>query len=245
MRSLSISLFTIASVLIGTYALPFPSDDAAVAALITAATQVERISLLNDTDFVFDFFHPNASAFSASGLDGKVVIAKRDTFPALTGNGVALAVGFLGPCALNTPHIHPRATEFNFNVNGTLRTGFLQENGARFVMNTIYPGQAALFPQGAIHFQQNLGCEPVIFVAAFSFEDPGTSTIANNFFSLPDDIVSATLGQIGVQEVLGLESKIPKNVVYGVQQCLQTCNLTIPSNSSAPSSYGPPPNPVS
>jgi oxalate decarboxylase/phosphoglucose isomerase-like protein (cupin superfamily) len=84
-------------------------------------------------------------------------------------------------------------------------------------MNTIYPGQAALFPQGAIHFQQNLGCEPVIFVAAFSFEDPGTSTIANNFFSLPDDIVSATLGQIGVQEVLGLEKAIPKNVIYGVQ----------------------------
>jgi len=132
MEFLFISLFTIASVLIGTYALPVPTDDGSVAILITAATQVERISLLNDTDFVFDFYHPNASAFSASGLDGKVVIAKRDTFPALTGNGIALAVGFLGPCALNTPHIHPRATEFNFNVNGTLRTGFLQENGARF-----------------------------------------------------------------------------------------------------------------
>jgi len=245
MKSLFISLVTIASVLVGTYALPAATDDASVALLLTAATQVERVSLLNDTDFVFDFFHPNASAITGTGLDGKIVTAKRDTMPALTDNGIALSVGYLGPCGLNTPHIHPRATEFNFAVNGTLRTGFIQENDARFIMNTVYPGQAALFPQGAIHFEMNLGCEPIIFVAAFSFEDPGTTSLANNFLNLPDDIVSATLGQIGVQNVDGLAAAVPKNVVFGVEQCLKMCNLTIPTNSSTPSDFGPPPNPGS
>lgn len=68
------------------------------------------------------------------------------------------AIGLLGPCGINTPHTHPRATEFNFAVNGTFRVGTLQENGARFVYNELKPGQASVFPQGAIHFEQNLGC---------------------------------------------------------------------------------------
>jgi hypothetical protein len=49
---------------------------------------------------------------------------------------------------MNTPHTHPRATEFNFAVNGTFKGGFLAENGARFVMHDIPPGSAAVFPQG-------------------------------------------------------------------------------------------------
>jgi hypothetical protein len=206
--------------------LPAPTNDESVALLLTAATQVDRIELLNSTDFVFDFFNPQPGSITASGPDGHIVTARRDTFPALTDNGIALSVGFLGPCGLNTPHTHPRATEFNFAVNGTLRVGFLQENDAPFVMNTVLPGQATLFPQGAIHFEQNLGCEPVIFVAAFSNEDPGTSAIANNFFALPSDIVGATLGQLGVMQVEGLDAMIPKNVAFGTAQCLQMCGIS-------------------
>lgn len=59
---------------------------------------------------------------------------------------------------MNTPHTHPRATEFNFVVNGSLQTGFLMENGARFVMNDVPAGSAAVFPKGAIHFEMNNGC---------------------------------------------------------------------------------------
>lgn len=68
------------------------------------------------------------------------------------------AIGFLGPCAINTPHTHPRATEINFSVNGTLRGGFLAENGAKFIEVTLNPGEAAIFPQAAIHFEMNTGC---------------------------------------------------------------------------------------
>ena len=47
---------------------------------------------------------------------------------------------------MNTPHTHPRATEINFSVNGTLRTGLLTENGARFVVNSLPAGSATIFP---------------------------------------------------------------------------------------------------
>lgn len=68
--------------------------------------------------------------------------------PALVGNGMAMTIGFLGPCGMNTPHTHPRATEFNFAVNGSLQAGLLVENGARFIVNDLPPGSAAIFPKG-------------------------------------------------------------------------------------------------
>jgi oxalate decarboxylase/phosphoglucose isomerase-like protein (cupin superfamily) len=208
-----------------TFALPAPTKKESVALLITAASAVDRINLLDDIDFKFDFFNPKPDEVTASGPDGRIVTARRDTFPALVGNGVALSVGFLGPCGLNTPHTHPRATEFNLAINGSMRTGMLQENEARFVMETLEPGQATIFPRGAIHFEQNLGCEPIIFIAAFSDEDPGSSGVANNFFKLPGDIVGATLGGLGAKEVSTLDAAIPKNIAFGVDQCLKTCGL--------------------
>lgn len=82
------------------------------------------------------------------------------------------------PCGMNTPHTHPRATEILYLVNGEIETGFIEENGARFVHNTLKKGQGTLFPQGSIHYQINVGCDPVLFVAALNDEDPGTTQIA-------------------------------------------------------------------
>lgn len=79
---------------------------------------------------------------------------------------------------MNTPHTHPRATEILYLVTGEMEAGFIEENGARFVKNTLTKGQGTLFPQGSIHYQMNTGCDPVLFVAVLNDEDPGTSQIA-------------------------------------------------------------------
>ena len=112
--------------------------------------------LINVCQFVFDFLH--SAAGETDGAGGHTVAASSANFPAVIGNGMAMTIGFLGPCALNTPHTHPRATEFNFVVNGTLQAGFLEENGARFIMNDVPAGSATIFPKGAIHFEMNTGC---------------------------------------------------------------------------------------
>ncbi|KAJ7697505.1 RmlC-like cupin domain-containing protein [Mycena olivaceomarginata] len=70
-----------------------------------------------------------------------------------------MAVGFLEPCGMNTPHTHPRVTEIQCNVNGTIRTGMITENGGRFIMTDLQPGGMTIFPQGSIHFQINEGCD--------------------------------------------------------------------------------------
>lgn len=113
---------------------------------------------------MFDFFGAATGAAGVtSGAAGHTVAASSANFPAVIGNGVAMskillcrrfhahlslsAVGILGPCGVNTPHTHPRATEINISVNGTLRTGMLAENGARFVVNELPPGSMTVFPQ--------------------------------------------------------------------------------------------------
>lgn len=193
--------------------------------LITAPTQVQRINLLKqDSDFIFDFFNPPQGA-TGIGAAGRLVLASRSTFPALVGNGISLAAGFIGPCGMNSPHVHPRATEFLYSVNGTFRTGFIQENGARKVNNTLYPGQAALFPRGSIHWQANLGCEPVMFIAGLSDEDGGITSVAQNLFKVDDDILKASLGGVEIETIQESLSNLPNGVILGLQSCQKRCGL--------------------
>ncbi|KAJ7046443.1 RmlC-like cupin [Mycena alexandri] len=207
-----------------------------VAQLPLAPTAVDRINALaDDSQFVFDFLNPPSGDTpgvipgKTTGAAGHTVEAFAGNFPAVIGNGAAMTVGFLGPCAINTPHTHPRATEVNYSVNGTLRTGLLTENGARFIVNDLPPGTMTVFPQGAIHFEMNNGCEPAMFIAGFNNEDPGVLQVAHRFFGLPIDIVGATLGDIGIQEVDGLAHLIPDNVAVGTDECLKRCGLARPA----------------
>ncbi|KAH8917345.1 hypothetical protein BT69DRAFT_1339229 [Atractiella rhizophila] len=118
-------------------------------------------------------------------------------------------------------------------MNGTLQSGMFQENGASFVQVEINPLQASIFPQGSIHFQQNMECDPVVFVAAFGSADPGGLQFANRFFeNLPADIVAATLGGLGLEEVAALADKVPANVAKGVASCLERCGLSEPGGYS-------------
>ncbi|KAJ7167975.1 RmlC-like cupin domain-containing protein [Mycena filopes] len=212
-------------------ALASPLSDE-VAALRLDPTQVDRLATLSDDkQYVYDFFNPTVGV--VSGAAGHTVTATSGTFPAVVGNGVAMTVGFLGPCAMNSPHTHPRAAEINFSVNGTLRTGMLAENGARFVVNELPPGSMTVFPQGAIHFEQNLGCDVAMFVAAFNGEDPGVLQMAQRFYGLPIDIIQATLGGLGVVEVTALAKMIPDNIVAGTDECLARCGLTRPTQPTS------------
>ncbi|KAJ6519008.1 RmlC-like cupin [Mycena sanguinolenta] len=207
MFSKSLTAFVVLSTVLRSMpVLSTPLSDK-VAELRLDPTAVDRINSLNsDNQFVFDFLNPPAGV--VTGAAGHTVTATSGTFPAVVGNGVAMTVGFLGPCGMNTPHTHPRATEINFSVNGTLRAGLLTENGARFVMNELPPGSMMIFPQGAVHFEINDGCEPAMFVAAFNSEDPGVLSVAQRFFGLPIDILAATMGGLGVQQVEGLEAMV-------------------------------------
>lgn len=198
-----------------------------IKSLELAATAKDRVNLItSQKDFVYDFNDPPKSAVTM-GKGGHTVKADREVFPPLIGTGVSMTLGFLGPCGFNTPHTHPRSSEINVVVEGSLITEFTLENAAQTVSNKLNKNQMTVFPQGALHTEFNPGCTDAQFVAGFASEDPGVQQAAQTFFGLDDDIVEAALGQDSIDgsTLEKFRSIIPANVASGVEKCLKQCNI--------------------
>jgi hypothetical protein len=155
------------------------------------------------------------------------------TFPILTNLGISTTVAFLGACGINSPHVHPRATEFLTAVNGSISFGYVLENGlvdapnSPEIAGTLKTFEGTVFPQGSIHFQFNNNCDNATFVAALNSEDPGTNQIAQGFFALNEDLVNATLGfpkTIDGSNIKEFRNKLPANLVLAVDNCMAKCD---------------------
>jgi hypothetical protein len=220
-------------------ATPNPKPSAGtIAKLLTEDTRVDRFTEIQaevaagNFNLKFDF-NPTANPPNPNALPlgGQVDLANRKNFPLLTGLGISAAGIFFEPCGLNTPHIHPDATEF-FTVvtDSNITTGFVLENGFTTEQRTdlsLFQGTA--FPMGSIHWQQNLDCKPAVAIAGLNSEDPGASSIAQNFLiNTSGDIVDAALGfpkQIDQNNFADFKKNIPVSLARGVEECLIRCNL--------------------
>ncbi|KAJ9154888.1 Cupin domain protein [Pleurostoma richardsiae] len=208
---------------------PRGNDAALIQSLLLAPTQKERINLLNQPgDTIFDFTNPPAGATS-TGKGGNLVSANAESFPALIGNGAAMSVAFLGPCGLNSPHVHNRATELNIPVKGRLVTSFFEENGVTARQDLLNTYSMAVFPQGAIHSEYNPDCEDAVFVAGFNNPDPGVEQVAQAFFNLRSDIIQASLDGVSMlngEDIDSFKDILPANIVQGVETCLAKCGIS-------------------
>ncbi|KAK4457932.1 RmlC-like cupin domain-containing protein [Cladorrhinum samala] len=168
--------------------------------------------------------------------DGSVIVGSIDSIPGLIGTNVAAAIGFIGPCGLNVPHLHPRGNEFLTVVSGTLIGAFLLEEDGMFVGDipqvamtlTNYTGM--LFPQGHIHWQFNPTCEQAVFSAAFDSNDEGRFQVAQTFFSsMPNDVLTPSLGNptfLGPAQLDQLRERIPPAFVVMVDSCAKACGMS-------------------
>ena len=203
--------------------------------LFLADTAADRFALLpKDSQFVFDFGNPALKGKGGKG--GDLITANRKTFPALVGTGSGMAVGFLGPCGFNTPHVHPRSTELQIVTSGRLVTEMLPENGVfnnnaaadgrRVITNTVTANQMTPFYQGSVHTQFNPDCTPTTFVASFNSEDFGAGQVADELFAMSADVVSAAFGQaIDGADVAKFKGAIPATIAKGVEMCLKQCGI--------------------
>ena len=203
-------------------------NEALISSLESAPTAKDRVNLIpNDADWVYDFNNPPSDTIT-TGKGGHTVKADRESFPPLIGTGVSMTLGFLGPCGFNTPHTHPRSSEINVGVKGSLVAEFTPENGANTVTNKLGTNQMTVFPQGAMHTEFNPNCDDALFVAGFASEDPGVQQAAQTFFGLNDDLVAAALGQDTFEgaDLDKFRSLIPANVADGVEKCLNQCHIS-------------------
>jgi hypothetical protein len=196
--------------------------------LVLAPNAVDRLALLQPSDFIFNFNDSSRTAGVTTGKGGKIVRADHATFPALVGQGGAVAIGFLDPCGFNTPHVHPRAAELNLVVVGRLFASVTAENGAMHMNHTLNTYEMTVFPQGAVHTEYNPDCTPAVFVASFPSEDPGVGQIAQEYFGLEDEIVEGSLGGdvvVNGMDIDAFRAYIPANVAIGVESCLTKCGI--------------------
>jgi len=135
-----------------------------------------------------------------------------------------MLMGFLGPCGMVAPHIHPRATEILVNVAGPpLMTGVIPEGGAPSVVGYAGVGNVTLLPQGSVHFVASTGCYPTVIVAGFNSESPGVLFVSQAFAAFDEQTYSAAFGEIGVTMIDN--SQIPNAVNIGRQDCLKKCGI--------------------
>ncbi|CAM9823047.1 unnamed protein product [Ectocarpus sp. 4 AP-2014] len=198
----------------------FMSSTVQASGVVTAQQQ---ITLFNPEDFVFTLGGPESDA----PVDGfQIRAATLGQIPALDGQGIAMALVNLDACTINLPHIHPRATEMLYVINGEhLRVAFVEENGGEgAVVNDLSQGDVSFFPQGLIHYEQNLGCEPVTFLAALNNDDPGAVTITTRFFELPSEAIQASLNfeDPALQKLI---ESLPEAPAAARRQCLESCGL--------------------
>jgi quercetin dioxygenase-like cupin family protein len=142
-----------------------------------------------------------APAAAAAGAPRATVnLASVDTFPGLNTLGLSIArIDFPANGGLNPPHVHPRATEVLFLVQGTLTVGFVSTTNNTLFQSTLSAGDLFVFPRGLPHFQINLDKhKPALAIGALNSQNAGTSQLALALFGanppLPGVVLQNALG---------------------------------------------------
>eukprot|EP01134_Creolimax_fragrantissima_P001725 CFRG1725T1 len=174
-------------------------------------------------DFVFDFADESQTTIQSSGSGGTVQSVNINRFPVLQTADMAFTRFHIAPCGINLPHVHPRATESIYMVDGELTVGFTTEGG-RVIINDISAEQSTFFPQGLLHYQQNLGCEPASFISILNNADPGVVTIPSALMSLPGEALEATFEE-DASFIEQLKLGLPAGPGRGRAECLRRCRL--------------------
>jgi oxalate decarboxylase/phosphoglucose isomerase-like protein (cupin superfamily) len=189
-------------------------------ALEVPLTKKEFLAQFNSSDFVYDL---RGAINTGKGPSGTKKVLTRANMQALTGEGLSMGLLTLEPCGINLPHHHLRSSEMIYVIEGSfLRSGLTEENGGRTFVHDIKAGEVTFYPQGLVHYQQNLGCDTVTFLAAFSHDDPGFFDESLRLFTLPDEALASTFDR-SEAFVKNLGKDLPIGIARGRNECLNRC----------------------
>lgn len=186
--------------------------------------ELEQRQQFDSDDFLFKF--EKTSEKTPFGDLRPMFVDFNAALATLPGDGASQNLVTVGPCAVNQPHNHPRATQISHVTEGELLFGFAEENGGRnFLGGNATKGQTVIIPQGLIHFAQNLGCKEAQFIASFPHRDPGTQTTATAFFNLPISTIRATTG-LSDKEIKKILASVTANPNPSLDPvCAQRCGI--------------------
>ena len=168
---------------------PDPLQDFCVAKKATAddptinGAVCKPIAEVSATDFKSDFLK-NAGDTNNTPEKVSVLAANVANFAAVNTLGISMARIDWAKGGINPPHVHPRATEILFLVEGSLYVGFITSNGSNTLFATyLQKGEVFIFPRGLIHFQLNVGKSNAFAIAALNSQNFGVSQVAAALFT--------------------------------------------------------------
>ena len=133
-----------------------------------------------------DFLSPLLRNAGATNNKDKVNVTAANVgkFPGINTQGISFARIDWAQGGINPPHVHPRATEILFLVEGSLYVGFITSDGNnKLYATTMQKGDLFVFPRGLIHFQLNIGKGTAFAVSGLNSQNPGASQVAAGLFS--------------------------------------------------------------
>ncbi|PWA79615.1 germin [Artemisia annua] len=148
---------------------------------------------------------------TTNAVGSNVTAVNVNHLPGLNTLGISMVRIDYAPWGQNTPHTHPRATEILVVIEGSLLVGFVTSNtDNKLFTKYLEKGDVFVFPEGLIHFQQNVGNGYAVAITALSSQNPGVITIANAVFgSNPDisDDIFARAFQVDKKVIDEIQSK--------------------------------------
>jgi len=140
-----------------------------------------------------------------------VTSANVERLPGLNTLGVSVSRIDYAPWGVNPPHVHPRATEVIFVLQGSLDVGFVSTANRLYAL-TVCAGEVFVFPRGLVHYQRNNGGGPAAVLSAFDSQLPGTQPVAEALFGasppVPTDVLARSF-QVDGGVVKAIKSKFP------------------------------------
>ncbi|XP_048497906.1 probable germin-like protein subfamily 2 member 5 [Beta vulgaris subsp. vulgaris] len=152
----------------------------------------KNISTITPEDFFFaGISQPGQITNNILGSKGTKANVK--DIPGLNTLGLSMSRVDFAPYGLNPPHVHPRASEMIFVLEGELYVGFITTNN-KLISKVVKVGEVFVFPKGLAHFLKNMLKYPAAILAAFNSQLPGTQQLAAALFtsdpSVPNDVLA-------------------------------------------------------
>ncbi|GAV82050.1 Cupin_1 domain-containing protein [Cephalotus follicularis] len=177
---------------------PDPVQDFCIADM-ESATKIQpckNSSAATVEDFVYSGIKL-PGIFSETGLSAKSVNV--NVFPGLNKLGLSFVRADFEVGGVNVPHIHPRATEIAFVLEGRVYSGFVDTENRVFA-KVIEKGEVMVFPKGLVHFQMNVGDKPATILGSFNSQNPGLQRI-------PTAVFGSGIKEKLLEKAFGLSSK--------------------------------------
>ncbi|KAJ7545064.1 hypothetical protein O6H91_09G105300 [Diphasiastrum complanatum] len=143
-------------------------------------------------DFTFMGFRNAANtANTANGFVPTPAFVQQ--LPGLNTLGLSILRSDFAPDGLNGPHVHPRASELFFVVQGKIEVGFVTSNNTLF-SKKLEQGDVFIIPRGLVHFQHNIGKTAAVAFAVFNSQNSGVERLQNTLFGsgIPDTVLQKT-----------------------------------------------------